>query len=81
MNMRDVREHDGRYHFRVGKGNGFGDTIHLIKTTFRPQERDYDDNTKEWSVPATELNEAKLAMIFSNAESVFEYLHAQFPLF
>lgn len=78
--MVDLREHDGRYYFRVAGGDGFWDTVKLLKNTFGSHERDFDDDTKEWSVLATEVNEVKLAVVFSNAKSIFEYLHAQLPL-
>ena len=81
MKILDLRQHDGRYYFRIGKGGDFRDAIYLIKTTFNPTERDYDDDTKEWSVPATRLSEAKLTMIFSNAAVCLTYLDAQCTMF
>jgi len=81
MNMLDLRQHGQRYYFKLGRGPDFWDTIRLIKNTFRPRDYDYDDETKEWSVPATSIDEARLCMIFSNAESCLAFLEAQLPLF
>lgn len=81
MKMLDLRKHNNRYYFRLADGDDFWDTIRLLKNTFRPKERGYDPDTKEWSVPATPVNEAKLAMIFSNAQICFVYLEAQLKMF
>ena len=81
MQMLDLRKNNNRYYFKLGPGDDFWDTIRLLKNTFQPKEREYHPETKEWSVPATAINEAKLAMIFENAEMSFAFLKAQLPLF
>jgi len=81
MNILDLRKEDSYYYFKLGQGADFWDTIRLLKNTFQPKEREYNPETKEWSVPATAINEAKLAMIFENAEMSFAFLKAQLPLF
>lgn len=81
MRMLDLREQNGRYYFKLANGEDFWDTIRLLKNSFRPREREYNGETKEWSVPATRVNEAKLAMIFSNAQVSVAYLKAQLTMF
>ena len=81
MKMLDLRKQNNRYYFKIGQGEDFRDTVRLLKNTFRPREREYNGETKEWSVPATPLNEVKLAMIFSNASICFVYLEAQLTMF
>ena len=81
MRMLDLRKHNNRYYFRLANGEDFWDTVRLLKNTFRPREREYNDETKEWSVPATPVNGAKLVMIFSNAPISFVYLKAQLTMF
>lgn len=81
MNMLNLRKKEGHYYFKLGKGADFMATVYLLKNTFRPEDRGFDDETKEWNVPANEVSEAKLVHIFSNAASVIECFKAQLPLF
>jgi hypothetical protein len=78
--MVDLREHDGRYYFRIGSGDNFATAVDALKASFRYQVRGWDPEAKEWSVPATEESEKKLAAIFLNAEEAFTALHSQLRL-
>jgi hypothetical protein len=79
--MVDLREHDGRYYFRIGSGDNFATAVDALKAAFSYRDRGWDPEAKEWSVPATEENEEKLAAIFPNAEGAFTALHSQLRLF
>jgi hypothetical protein len=81
MKMLDLRKQNNRYYFKLGRGPDFQATVRLLKNAFNPKDRTYDDETHEWSVPADTVSEAKLSMIFNNAETCFTYLKAQLPLF
>jgi len=81
MKMLDLRKHNGRYYFRLDSSDDFWDTIRLLKATFQPRERDYNPDTREWSVPISAQNGAKLAAIFNNARDSFTYLKAQTRMF
>jgi len=81
VRMLDLRQEERRYCFRIAQDEDFWDTVRLLKNTFKPSQRSYNDATREWSVPASPVSEAKLAMIFGNAESSFTILKPQSPLF
>ena len=61
----DLREHDGRFYFHFGSGDDFTEKLQAFKRAFHYRERAWNGERKEWSVPATEESEAKLAAIFS----------------
>lgn len=79
----DLREHEGWYHFRIsGSRCGFADALNAVKEAFTyGEERLYDPETKEWSVPATDESREKLEIIFSNGESALTALHSQLRMF
>ena len=81
MKMLDLRQQGNSYYFKLDSGDDFWDTVRLLKNAFRPRERAYNPDTREWSVPATPLNEEKLAMIFSNARDCLTNIKAQMRLF
>jgi hypothetical protein len=81
MYMLDLRQEGNRYYFKLGRGDDFWDTIRLLKNIFKPGEYTYNDETKEWSVPAKPVCEAKLCMIFTNAASCLALIKSQLPLF
>jgi hypothetical protein len=78
--MVDLREYDGRYYFRIGSGDDFAEKVDALKAAFHYRDRGWDPEAKEWSVPATEESEKKLAAIFPNAGVSFESLHSQLRL-
>jgi hypothetical protein len=79
----DLREHEGWYHFHIsGSRCGFADALNAVKEAFTyGEERLYDSDTKEWSVPATDESREKLEMIFSNGASAMTALHSQLRMF
>jgi len=81
MKMLDLRRDGNRYYFRLDQGEDFWEAVRLLKATFKPAERQYHPDTKEWSVPATPTSEARLSTIFHNAQASFVYLKAQLALF
>lgn len=79
--MLDLEKRQGRYVFRIS-GDGFSDALQAVKEAFRHgSEREYDPDTHEWSVVATELSEEKLCNIFGNAAGAFQVLHSQLHMF
>jgi hypothetical protein len=79
--MLDLRERDGRYHFRFGSSDDSAEKLDAFKKAFHYRDRAWDSERKIWSVPATEESEAKLAEIFPNAKAAFADLHSQLRLF
>jgi len=77
----DLRSESGRYYFRIGDGNDFEGAVKALKAQFGPGERNWNPETLEWDVPATEYSEKKLAKIFPNAEACFTILRSQLRMF
>lgn len=81
--MRDLEERNGRYFFLIsGDDQDFFDAKEAVKEAFVwRQEREYNPETHEWSVPANSSSEERLLQIFGNAAECFRNLHSQMKMF
>ena len=76
-----LREHAGRYYFRVGGGSDFNAAIAALKAAIHHTDRHWDPVTREWDVPATQYSEDRLCAIFPNAANAFLGLKSQLRMF
>jgi hypothetical protein len=81
VKLLDLREHAGRYYFRISSGDDFAAAVTALKKAFPYTERGWNPDTKEWDVPADETSEAKLCAIFPNAANAFLGLKSQLRMF
>jgi hypothetical protein len=74
VKLLDLREHAGRYYFRIGGGDDFNAAIAYT-------DRNWNPDTRKWDDPATRYSEDCLIAIFPNAASALLGLKSQLRMF
>lgn len=78
----EIREEDGWWLFKFGRGHDFRQKVEEIKRSFNySTERRYDPERKEWAVIANDESLQKLQDIFPNGGGAVRAMKAQLSLF
>lgn len=72
-----LSEDKSKYIFKFVAQYDFSDTLNAIKLLWDKNEREFNQTTKEWSVPSNPRSDQHLCGLFTNGSSALNALYSQ----